>query len=86
MLLRGVDVGMPQNVRDEVNVPGRPIEIRAVGRTELVRRDVFRGRDGLGILFDHILHGPRGHALFLRGEEEGGLMTGLRDDRFPPIR
>lgn len=41
MLPCGIDILMSQNVCNEVNIPGFLIQRRAVGGTELMRRDLF---------------------------------------------
>ena len=41
MLLRRIDITVSQNIRDEVNIAGFTVQIRAVGAAELMWRDLF---------------------------------------------
>ena len=41
MAFGGIDVFMPKNVRNNVNVPGFLIEHGAIGTAELMRRNLF---------------------------------------------
>lgn len=59
MLFRGVDVVMAQNLGNDVDIAGFPIEICAESAAKFVRSDVFKGGNYTAVFFDQILNGPR---------------------------
>lgn len=85
VLLRRVYVVMAEYIRDEVDVAGFFIKVRAIGGTQLMRCDMLRRRDGFRIFLHHVLDGADAHALHAEGEEEGFFMAWFRDLVLPPL-
>ena len=77
---------MPQHVRDQIDIVGLAVEVRAVGAAELVRRNIFDRRDLARILLYQVFYAAYADPLFLKGEEERLLMSGQRNDQFPLIQ
>ena len=56
-------IGVAQNIRYEVDVPGFPVEVGAVSASQFVRRDRFDRIDDGSVLFDQVLDGTYAHPL-----------------------
>ena len=69
---RRVDVFMPQNICNQVNIPGMLIEHRAVCAAQLVRRDVLEWGGQPRILFDHIFYSAGSYPVLLQRKKERG--------------
>ena len=81
MLLRRVDVLVPEHISYKVNIAGFLIKCRAIGASQLVRCDFFGRRDLAGVLFYHIFHSLYTNPFPLSRVEESMLMSGHRCDR-----
>lgn len=50
---------MAQNLGNDVDIAGFPIEVGAECAAKFVRSDVFKGGDYTAVFFDQILNGSR---------------------------
>lgn len=71
MPARGVDIGMSQRVRDQINILGFVIQPRSVGASQLMGAHALFERDSDGtVLFDHELDGALRDAAALQGKKK----------------
>ena len=73
---RGIDVSMPQNIGDDIDIARFTVEGGAIGGTQFMRRNLFEGSNDSGVLFDEIFHGPDDDPAILHGQEKrrGGFL------------
>ena len=73
---RRIDVTVSEYVRNNINIARFPIQRRAVGGAQFMRRDFFQRRDDFCIFFDEIFHGAHRNSAVLHGKEEGVFVGG----------
>ena len=66
MLSGGVDVLMAENVRNQIDVPGFPVQICSIGTPELMGSYLLKGRYGLGIFLYKLFHRTDGQSFILQ--------------------
>ena len=86
MLFGCIYIPVAQNVRYKVNIAGFLIKSRTVGAAQLMRGDLFCGRNFTGIFFYKVFNGLHTDSFFLGRVEEGVFMTGERNNIFPDFQ
>ncbi len=69
VLTGGIYIGVSQNIRNEVDIPGFSVQISSVCTPQFMRRDRFDRIDDRSVLLHEVFDGAHAHAFHLKGEE-----------------